>query len=203
MLPDIKTKNGVHNLIRYSLHQWIVLVRCSNKLQTITACADPNPSRPKERSRCRTSLELSLHLIKRTKGLVNGCLKLSTWLGFLSFIRWRHFIPKEGVVVVSTSVVSDGRSSLKCIQLKFKNVHFVLALGGLVDVGNVGGMVLVMVDFHGWGIDVRFESLEGVVQVWYGVSVRCGWCCDSSSNSCTLLKDVSARVGGLGLHGQG
>mmetsp|Transcript_27870 Transcript_27870/g.47333 ORF Transcript_27870/g.47333 Transcript_27870/m.47333 type:complete len:270 (-) Transcript_27870:98-907(-) len=203
MLPDIKAKNGEHYLISYSLHQWIVLVRCPNKLQSITACADPYPSTSKDCSRSRLCLELGLHLIKRTKGLVNGCLKLSTWLRFLCFIRRSHLIPEEGVVVVSTSRISVSRSCLKRIQLKFKNVNFVLALGGLVDVGNVGTVVLVVVDFHCRGIDVRFESLEGVEQVWYGVSVSCGWCCDGSSNSCTLLKDVSARVGGLGLHGQG
>ncbi len=57
--------------------------------------------------------------------------------------------------------------------------------------------MLVVVNLHGRGIDVRFEGLKGVEQVWYGVGVGSGWCCDGSSNSCTLLQDVSARVGGF------
>src|SRR5210317_1415026 len=83
MLPNIKTKNREHDFIGNSLHQWVVLVRCSNELQSITTSADPHPSTTKECSRCCPSLECGLHLLKGTKGLVNSSLKLCTWLGFL------------------------------------------------------------------------------------------------------------------------
>ena len=38
------------------------------------------------------------------------------------------------------------------------------AFDGLVQVGDVGGMMLVVMDFHRLGVDVRFESVERIRQ---------------------------------------
>mmetsp|Transcript_22830 Transcript_22830/g.37089 ORF Transcript_22830/g.37089 Transcript_22830/m.37089 type:complete len:203 (+) Transcript_22830:234-842(+) len=194
MLPNIKAKNGVHNLIRNSLHKRVVLVRCSNQLQSIGRNADPNPSRTEHRTGSGLSLELSLHLIHRPKRLINRRLELGANLTLRGLIRGSHLIPEKGVVVMPSSAVADG-SGLKGIQLQLEDVHLFLTLGGLVDVGDVCGVVLVMVDLHGGCVDVGFEGLERVEEIGDGVCIGGGGCCDDGGDGGALLQDVSAGVG--------
>ena len=53
---------------------------------------------------------------------------------------------------MSTSAVADGGSGLEGVGHQVEDGDLVLALGGLVDVGDVRGVVLVVMDLHGGGV---------------------------------------------------
>ncbi len=42
-----------------------------------------------------------------------------------------------------------------------------VSFGEGIEIGNVSAMVPVMVDFHGPGVDVRLECIEGVAERWH------------------------------------
>mmetsp|Transcript_4149 Transcript_4149/g.5400 ORF Transcript_4149/g.5400 Transcript_4149/m.5400 type:complete len:257 (-) Transcript_4149:13-783(-) len=192
MFPNINAENGEHNLIGNSLHERIVLVGCSHKFQPIRRDANPHPSRTEERTRRGACLEGSLHLIQRSKGFVNRRLEFRAGLRLGGFIGRRHLVPEEGVVVMSSSTVTDAGSGLKSVELKLEDVHLVLTFHGLVDVGNVCSVVFVVMDLHGGCVDVGFEGLEGVFQVWDGVGIGGRRCRDGGGNGSAFLQDFSA-----------
>mmetsp|Transcript_65653 Transcript_65653/g.97236 ORF Transcript_65653/g.97236 Transcript_65653/m.97236 type:complete len:218 (-) Transcript_65653:77-730(-) len=205
MFPYINSKNGEHYLIKHSLHEWVILVWCTDKLEFISSLvdADPDPSRSEKSSWCRPCLELCLHFIHRSKRLVNKSLKLVRNLGLSSLVSGGHLVPEEGVVVMSTATVAN-RTSLECISHKIKNWNRVFSLSCFVDVGNVSSMMLVMVDLHGGSINVWLKSIKIVEEV--GDSVCAGG--SRSSKSCsegsTLLKDVASAVDArISLHSHG
>lgn len=96
---------------------------------------------------------------------------------------------------MSSSVVAVGGSGLERIELEFENVDLGLALGGLVDVGDVGAVVFVVVDFHGGCINIRLERFEGIKEVGDGIGVGGGWDGDGGGEGGSLLEDLSAGVG--------
>lgn len=78
-------------------------------------------------------------------------------------------VPEEGVVEVATSVVANGTLNgfRKVCEggdefTDFFISEFGVAFESSVKVGYVGVVVLAVMDFHGAGIDVRFEGIVGV-----------------------------------------
>jgi hypothetical protein len=98
---------------------------------------------------------------------------------------------------VPSSVVADGGSRLESVELESDDVHLLFTLSRLIDVGDVCGVVLVVVDLHGGSIDVGFKGLEWIIQIGHSVGVGSRWYRDGSSNGRTLLQDFSAKIGPL------
>ena len=182
-----------HNLFRDALHEWIVLVGCSHNLKLVPSLVntDPDPPRSKDGSRSSLSFELCLHLLHGSKGLVDKSSQLVGWLCLLSLIRGSHFLPEEGVVVVTSSAIANG-SSFQRIGHKIEDWNLILALRGLVDIGNIGSVVLVVVDLHRWGVNIRLKSFKRIWKIGNRVGVG-GYRSDNSGTSGKrLAKDSTA-----------
>jgi len=81
------------------------LVGSADQLELVTLLVDtdPNPTGPKEGARGSTGFKGALHFVHASEGLVDELLQLSRRLGGLGLVRGSHFLPEEGVVVVTTS----------------------------------------------------------------------------------------------------
>ena len=154
VLPDIESKDGEHDLLRDALHEGVVLVGSADELELVTGLvdADPDPAGSEHGTGGGLRLELLLHLVHGAEGLVDELLELGRGLGLGGLVGRGHLIPEEGVVVVSTSAVADGGSGLEGVGHQVEDGDLILALGGLVDVGDVRGVVLVVMDLHGGGV---------------------------------------------------
>lgn len=182
MFPHIQSENRKRWITtrQDSLHEWIVLIGGIDNFQLVTlADHDPHPSRSKGGTRCGLGLKGSLHFVHAAKGLVNEFGQLLRWLALLGLTGWSHFVPEKGMIVMSTTTVADTGSSIKGVGHEIKDGNFVAAFGGLVDVGHVGGMMLVVVDLHGGSINVGFKGVEGIIQVGDRVGVGNGRDCGS------------------------
>ena len=157
MLPNVKAEDGEHDLIKDALHERIVLVGRADQLELVAGLvdADPDPARSEEGAGSGTSLELLLHLIHGAEGLVDELLQLGRGLRLGGLVGGGHLIPEEGVVVVSATAVTDARSSLEGVGHQVEDGDLILPLGGFVDVCNVRGMVLVMMDLHGGSVAAK------------------------------------------------
>lgn len=90
--------------------------------------------------------------------------------GFAATVFAEH-LPEEGMVVVAAAVVLDGGADgfgegVRIIEEFFE--RFFLEVGvageGFVEIGDVGSVVFVVMDFHCLRVDVGFEGVEGVRQ---------------------------------------
>mmetsp|Transcript_3838 Transcript_3838/g.5723 ORF Transcript_3838/g.5723 Transcript_3838/m.5723 type:complete len:244 (-) Transcript_3838:67-798(-) len=201
VFPHIQSKNWEHNLVGNSLHQRIVLVRSSNQLELVSGLidTDPDPSGSKESSGSSACRELGLHLVQRSERLVDEFLELCGWLCLFGLTGRSHFGPEERVVVVSSAVVADSRSGFERVGHQVEDWYFVLSFRCLVQVSNVGSMMLVVVDFHRRGIDARFEAIERIGKVRNSVAVGNGWSsCNSGCESSSLLKKFTSAVARVG-----
>ena len=65
-----------------------------------------------------------------------------------------------------SSTTITNRSSVKGISHEVKDWNLVLTFSSLVDVGYIGSMMFIMMDFHCWGINVRLKGVESIWKVW-------------------------------------
>jgi len=72
---------------------------------------------------------------------------------------------------VAATVIADGgadflRNGVQVLEQVFDREFLQVGIIGqsLVELGDVGLVMLAMVDFHGLGIDVRLQRVEGVSQ---------------------------------------
>lgn len=167
VFPDIQTQNGEHDFVRDSLHERIVLIGCVDELEFVPLLvnANPYPSGSKGGSWSGEGFEFGLHFVHTSETGIDEVDKLRRGLGVLGLIRRSHFVPEKGVIVVPTATVAVGRTRFDSVLHQIKNGHLVLAFGSLVNVGNVGSVMLVVVDLHCGCVNVRFESFEGVREV--------------------------------------
>ncbi len=157
MLPNVKAEDGEHDLIKDALHERIVLVGRADQLELVAGLvdADPDPASSEEGARSGTSLEFLLHLIHGAEGLVDELLQLGRGLRLGGLVGGGHLIPEEGVVVVSATAVTNARSGLEGVGHQVEDGDLILPLGGFIDVCNVRGMVLVMMDLHGGSVATK------------------------------------------------
>lgn len=99
---------------------------------------------------------------------------------------------------MTTTGVSVSRTSFEGVRHKVKDRNFVLSFSGLVDVGNIGSMMFVMVNLHGWSINVGFQSFKGIRKIRNGIGICGGWASDDGggSGSNSLSKNLAAAGGG-------
>ena len=83
--------------------------------------------------------------------------------------RGGHQLPEEAMVPMSAAIIADRaanrlRHSCEVCNQGIKRLRSQLrrAFKGLVEIRNVGSMMLVVVDFHRLGIDIRLECGGGV-----------------------------------------
>jgi len=112
-----------------------------------------------------------------------------------------QMLPEEGVVVVAAAVVADGGadgfgSGVETGEYIFDGLAGeVGGFGdGFVEFGDVGGVVFVVVEFHGLRVDV---GLQRVVVVWQGGEFKD---CDGCGVLCKNLR-ACERGGGDGFDG--
>ena len=198
MLPDIESKDGKLDLVLDALHQWVVLVGGTDNLELGTGIVEdnPHPTGSKDCSRSSSCLKLGLHIIHRTKRVINHLGQGIRWLGLLGLVRRRHFLPEEGMVVVTSTTVANW-ASIQSILHQVQDWLFIFSFHCLVDVGNIGSMMLVVVDFHGRGINVWLQGFVGVWQIWDEIRVGNGRGSKSSSGGQRLADDVSATGTGI------
>jgi hypothetical protein len=170
MLPNIQSEDGEHNLVSDALHERVVLVGSADELELVSGLvdADPDPAGSEEGTGGSAGLKLLLHLVHGAEGLVDELLQLGRGLGLGGLVGGGHLIPEEGVIVVPTSAVTDGRAGFEGVGHQVEDGDLILALGGLVDIGNVRSVVLVVMDLHGgsvagrkdwsWNIKITVDS---------------------------------------------
>ena len=202
VFPDIQSENGEHDLVSCSLHQRVVLVGSSHELEFISLLVDtdPDPTGSKEGAGGSTGFKLGLHLVETSKGLVDEFFELSRRLGLLGIIRGCHFVPEEGVVVVTTTVVADSRTGFNGGFHQVDDGFLVLSFRGLVNVGNIRSMMLVVVDLHGGSVNKGLKGFKGIRQVGNavgvgGLDVGNGHSSSKDSSS-ALLEEFTTRSGG-------
>ena len=168
VLPDIESKDGGGTTASCSgAHEWIVLIWCGGDGEGFV-CFDHEPC-PARAETCGACLGKSfLEGIKRSKGSIDGCSEIARWRGGTA---WSDDLPEVTVIDVATSVVADGTADVFWHGCKVGDqIHsgFVFdtcfASDGVVEVGDVGLVMLAMVDFHGASIDVWFESVVVVTE---------------------------------------
>jgi hypothetical protein len=193
MLPNIQSKDGEHDLVLDTLHERIILVGGVDNLKLVALLVDthPNPATSKGGSWSGHGLKLLFHGIHGSKRLVDHLRQLSRSLGVLGLVGRKHLFPEEGVVVVASSTVADTRSSFQSIGHQVENGDLGLTFTGLVDVGNVGTMMFVMVDLHGRGINVRLKGLEAVRKIRNKVGVGSSRGSKRDSSSKGLSEDIT------------
>mmetsp|Transcript_65349 Transcript_65349/g.200057 ORF Transcript_65349/g.200057 Transcript_65349/m.200057 type:complete len:215 (+) Transcript_65349:357-1001(+) len=167
MFPNIQAEDWHHFLdwILQLLHERVVLVGRGRDCQdAIWPHAQPRPTASKAAH--RRLFKLGLHVLHAPETIVDGRLQIR-----LRLCRrpagGRQIHPEERVVVVPPAVVPNSRAETwrACLQARQRRGPTVKALHGRgVQPGNVGGMVLVVMDLHGLRVDVRFQRVIRVRQ---------------------------------------
>ena len=79
-----------------------------------------------------------------------------------------HDFPEHGVVGVAAEIVADGEfdAVVQRVQIAehvfdLRRSQLRIGLGDVVEVGDIGRVVPVVMDFHRLGVDVGLERIEG------------------------------------------
>ena len=167
MLPHIDPKQG-HS----TGHRVLVLGGHDIQLALGRACHQPAPTTTLDAQ--QRSIEGFLEVVDRSPLTLDGSLQAWRGGGQLRGGRrgWGQVLPEERVVDVASAVELD-------LLLQADQGRHVLGLQGRglgcqgrVEVGDVGLMVLLVVDFHDLFADDRFQSLLFLVLDWTGLDWR-------------------------------
>jgi hypothetical protein len=199
VFPHVQSHDGVQNTSRDgTLHEWIVLIGGSDNGEFVTRLVEtePDPSGSKDGTGSRLGFKLGLHLVHATEGFGNERVQGSAGLGLFGLVRGCHFFPEKGVVVVTTATVANAGTGINRGFHEVQDGHFGFAFSGLVQVGDVRGVVLVVVQLHGGGVNEGFESFKGVRKVRDRVSVGGdgGSDGDTGRQGGSLLEKVATRI---------
>ncbi len=163
MLPHVVAQDG-----EAAFHQRIVLIRRRGDFQLARgAFHQPDPAAAEAPN--AGCLELLLEGVEAAERLVDRVRNLAGWLA--AFAR-RHDLPKHRVIHVAAAVVAhDGADVLGHGAQVFHELlgAFALELGpfdGVVQLGDVGRVVLVVMDLHRFRVDVRLERVIGIWEWW-------------------------------------
>ena len=176
MLPDIVAEDGL-----VPLHDRAVLVRRGDDLES-SLLVDDEPYPAASEAADAGGLELGLEFLNAAEGLRDRLGQLADGGGGAAR---GHELPEEGVVRMAAAVVADGRADRlgNGGEVGDELVHrpggkLGMILERIVQVVDVRGVVLVVMDFHRAGVDVGLECRESV-----GKSGKCvghrltGWPC--------------------------
>ena len=170
MFPDVEAKDRrSFSAAECSAHHGVILIRRgTHRERAVRFLAQPCPTRAKTGD-ARLAKGL-LECIERTKGLIDRRSKLTRWC--LSTAR-RDDIPEERMIHMATRIVADRGADVlwhrreaadQCVCAHALKLG--LASKGVVQIGDVGLMVLGMMDFHRLRVDMGFECIVGVAKFW-------------------------------------
>lgn len=155
MLPYIKPE--YRNSLRLSnIHQRIILVRCGCDNELAVLGDQPRPTGPKPRH--PGIRKLLLELVEGPEIAIDRAREFSS--RHASALRL-HPLPELSVVPVPAAVVSY-RSRQLGNALENLLDGFLVPFGILnrfVKIGDIGSMVLAVMDFHRHFIDIRFQRI--------------------------------------------
>jgi hypothetical protein len=166
VLPHIEAQNGRATATGRFPHQGIILVggRANGELAVFHAQPRPAGTEP---AGCRRG-ELFLKSFEAAEILRDRFSKFADWLAL--GVRL-HELPEKAVVPVAAAVVADraadgfrhgGNAFAKFLNALAREIRS--GFERLVQIGNVRGVVLAVVDLHGLRVDVGFESVRSVRQ---------------------------------------
>src|SRR6266567_953583 len=163
MFPHVIAHDGVE-----AIGQRIILVRGRNHLQAAGAVRDePCPTRTKA-LRARI-IECCLECIKGAKSTVNRAGQLT---GRCTTTIGLHNLPEHRVVGVTTTVVTySGANALRDLAETPDNVFYyegckIVILQSSIQIVYIGCMMLIVMQLHRLGIDVRLKRIV-VVRKWW------------------------------------
>jgi hypothetical protein len=199
VFPHVQSHDGVQNASGDgTLHEGIVLVGCTDNGEFVTLLVEtePDPSGSKDGTGSRLGFKFGLHLVHAPEGLGNELVQRSAGLGLLGLVGRCHFFPEKGMVVVTTTTVTNTGTGVDRGFHKVQYGHLGLAFGGLVEVGHVRGVVLVVMELHGGCVNEGFEAFERVRKVRdrVGVGSDGGANSNSSSDSGSLFEEAATRI---------
>jgi hypothetical protein len=144
-------------------------------------------ARPRQIGRCGGNGKERLECGSIIERCVNEGLQLGRRSRLIGGIEWSHDGPKEAVIVVTATILSNGRDIQSIAhQVQQCQLQWLLLLGfgsvvgGLVEIHDGGTVMLVMMQAHGGFVDERFEGILRVGQV--GEFVFRGLCGDNSKS---------------------
>ena len=171
MFPDIEAENG-----GVAFEKRRVLVRGGEDGELAVLHHEPSPAAAESLE--RGVGELFFEFGERAEGLVDG---FGEGAGGFAAAVGRHHEPEERVVEVAADIVAqagaDGFGSGAEVFEEFLGCElgeFGLVGEEFVGVGDVGLVVLVVVDAHRLGIDVRLERFIGIGERREGVGAGRG-----------------------------
>src|SRR2546430_2543615 len=153
MLPN----NITHNR-EIALHQGAVLVGGRGDLEIAIPVKD-QPCPAGAEALDTSIVKCSFELIERTKGRID---RISQVTAGLAATIWRHDLPEHAVIGMATTIVTHSRANIlrQFIEaldqlLDWERGELRVTLYGSVQIVYVRCMVLVMMQLHSLGIDVR------------------------------------------------
>ncbi len=162
VLPDINAKDGF-----VAVHQGAVLVGGGYDGER-TAAIHNQPCPAAAETRGTRFFHRLFEAVQGAEGVVDRGSESTG--GFFGPAGGEN-VPKQSVVGVTTSIVAHGGTNAFRNRAEIGDERFdafgceiIVAFQGLVQIGDISGVVFAMVDFHGLGIDVGFECIFSVGQ---------------------------------------
>ena len=161
MLPDV-----VAHQRALAVHHRVVLVRSGlDRELAVLGYGDEHPARAELAS--AGGVEIVLEFFHAAEIAVDR----REYFAFrLTAVR-AHDLPEHGVVGVAAEIVADGefdavveRVEIAEHVLDLRRSELRVGLGDVVDVGDVGGVVAVVMDFHRLGVDMGLERIGRIGQ---------------------------------------
>lgn len=165
MFPDVQAKDWGTGVLDDTGHEGILLI-LSGGDEKLTVRSDGEPGPAASEAGGGGGVELGLHFVEGTEVGVDLVLDGADG-GGVARARTSHEGPEHGVVVVTAAGVNDrgldlrwesGDVGLDGGKAEPLEAGAVRTIDDLVDVVDVGLVVLGVMDVHGHGVDVRLES---------------------------------------------
>ena len=170
MLPDVDAQDRDALGALHAVHERVVLVRGGGDHELAIREHEPDPAGAEASAGRGGSLPLLLEGIHGAEGILDGPRELRG--GLATRAGGRHLEPEEVVVVGAAAAVAEGCSALDRGLLEIQDRGMVLALQGLVDVRDVGVVVIVVVELHRGLVDGGLQGIVGVGQRHQVVGLR-------------------------------
>ena len=222
VFPDVQSEDRpISAAAEIRTHDRVVLIGGGTDGKLAILAAQPRPTGA-EAGRARLGKGF-LKGIERAEGGVNRGGQVAR--GGLGSARSDH-LPEHRVVDVTAAIVADHHADVFRHGLEVADqfagafrLEFRFAGDGVVDVGDIGGVVFAVMDFHGAGVDVGFERVEGesefgegvghwsgvvlVVVAWPGTAVwRCYRATGEIKRAIASLQGAIRKFSGLQLAGK-
>src|SRR6266566_2068755 len=155
MLPHVVTQDRIE-----TVRQGVILVGGGNDSEAIATQNKPGPAGAKALH--ASIIECSLERIERAK---LGIDRLCQITARLTAPVGGHALPEQGMIEMAAAVIADGRTNIlrKLVKTTYdlfnRQRGKLMALQRTIQIGDVRVVVLVMMQLHRLGIDVRLKRV--------------------------------------------